>query len=518
MNDIHFPVNGRPSRRNEKTEAPRQRGPAPWRPAAVGRIKVMVLVLCSFFVGKPGAAAEDGANSGVVADPQARHAQRLLDALQEVAGVPGLGAAVWMDGRLRWEGQAGLRDLDRRLPVQADTRFRLASVSKLFTATAAARLHERGELDVDAPLPWHPFQSGHGGSAITPRQLAAHLSGLPHYEAGDVARGGRAFVDSRAAASHWLHDRALRSAPGQAYHYSSWGYTLLGAAIESASQQPLQHYIARHLTAGLDIGPDATDSADTRAARPYEEQAGRWREAEPHDYSYSLGGAGLAATPGALATWGGRLLQGGVVKPATLAWMSLPSRLADGREARHGTAQVGFGWRVEPDAQGRPVWHHAGAALGARSALVVRPGPVPTSAALLSNAAWVASIVDSALTLTEAFAPALQGPANAVCPRLARRASVTWQAETMSAAVVAVHDDCSVLLQLPRSPKGWATRELRLLPLRPGSTLNEAALVTPIGLYVVRADTRAALRGQVAGQEWRVDFSLRQGARDVSCR
>jgi CubicO group peptidase (beta-lactamase class C family) len=507
MDSIHFCVSSRPHGRGDETAAPHQPSPAaPGRQEAAGRIPVTALVIGAAFLATPGAATGHGPQAGRVDDPQARHAQRLLTALRDVAGVPGLGAAVWKDGRLRWEGQAGLRDVDGGLPVQADTRFRLASVSKLFTATAAARLQEHGQLDVDGPLPWHPFPSGHVGAAITPRQLAAHLSGLPHYELGDIGRGGSAIVDSQAAARQWLRGRALQSAPGEVYRYSSWGYTLLGAAIESASGLPLQDYIATQLTAGLDIGPDGTDSGDTRAARPYEERAGRWRQAEPHDYSYSLGGAGLAATPGALATWGGRLLQGAVVKPATLAWMTAPSRLVNGHEARHGTAQVGFGWRIEADAQSRPVWHHAGAALGARSALVVRPGPVATSVALLSNAAWVASIVDSALTLTEVFTPPEQGHLTWVCPRLARFARVAWQGETLSAEVVSVQEDCSTLLRLRRSPKGWVTRELRLLPLRPGGDLHELALVTPIGLFVVRADERGALHGQVAGREWSVAF------------
>lgn len=507
MSSIHFPMNGRQSRLAKETHPPPHRSPgAPGLHVAAGRMKAIALILFGTFIAAPGAAAGGAPHAGVVDDPQARHAQRLLEALQEVAGIPGLGAAVWMNGCLRWEGQAGQRDLERRLPVQADTRFRLASVSKLFTATAAALLHERAQLDVDAALPWHPFPRGHGGGDITPRQLAAHLSGLPHYEVGDLARGRRAFADSRTAASHWLRARALRSAPGQAYEYSSWGYTLLGAAIESASSLPLQDYLAQQLTAGLDISPDATDSGDPRAARPYEQRAGRWHLAEPHDYSYSLGGAGLAATPGALATWGGRLLQGAVVKPATLAWMTAPSRLADGQAVHHADAQVGFGWRVQRDAQGRPVWHHAGAALGARSALVLRPGPVPSSAALLSNAGWVSSIVDSALTLTEAFLPVAPSAANSVCPRPMQGASMSWGAETLNAEVVAVQDDCSIQLRLRRSPKAWVAQELRLLPLRPGSTLAEAALLTPIGLYALRADAQGRLHGQVAGRAWRMEF------------
>lgn len=452
------------------------------------------------------------------ADPAAAHAQRLLDALREVSGVPGLGAAVWQDGQLRWQGQSGLRDLARQLPVQADTRFRLASVSKLFAATAAAQLHERGQLDVDAPLPWHPFPAGHPGAAITPRQLAAHVSGLPHYELSDSLRGDQAFADSRSAARRWLAGRSLHSAPGTSYRYSSWGYTLLGAAVEAASGQSLQQHLATQLTAGLDILPDPTDQGDPRTARPYEGSAGRWRLAAPHDFSYSLGGAGLAATPGALASWGGQLLQGRYLKPATLAWMTRPTQFADGRPVLHEGEPVAFGWRVGQDAQQQPVWHHAGSTQGARSALLLRPGSKPTSAALLSNATWVASIVDSALTLTEVFMPPAAGGSPRVAPQPGDGLRLHWGSEVVNGRVSQRTADATLHLQLAREPKGMGTRTLRLLPLREGGDLAQAALVTPVGLYLLQADAQGELHrymgsgggpASASGRDWRLVFERR---------
>ena len=108
-------------------------------------------------------------------------AERMLTELTEISGVPGLGAAVWSNGKVVWHGSAGYRDLDRKLPVTNKTVFRLASVSKLLAATAAAQLADEGKLDLDAPvastLPWLK----NAWPAITPRQLAAHTAGLPHY-------------------------------------------------------------------------------------------------------------------------------------------------------------------------------------------------------------------------------------------------------------------------------------------------------------------------------------------------
>lgn len=76
-----------------------------------------------------------------------RVSNRILAALVETNGVPGMGAAVWRNGRIVWTGSAGYRDVELKQRVDENTIFRLASVSKLFAATAAAKLRERGSLD-----------------------------------------------------------------------------------------------------------------------------------------------------------------------------------------------------------------------------------------------------------------------------------------------------------------------------------------------------------------------------------
>lgn len=453
------------------------------------------------------------------ASPPEVLAQALLTALHETSGVPGMGAAVWQDGQLRWQGQAGWHDKAQQRPVQPDTRFRLASVSKLLTATAAARLHQEGLLDGEAPLPRPLYPGHHPGARITPRQLAAHLSGMPHYQLGDLGRGHQAFADSRHAARHWLRSRALRDVPGRSYHYSSWGYTLLGAAIEDAAGLPLEAFLKARLTSGLAIGADRTDTDTEGHSRPYEVRAGRWQVAPAHDYSYSLGGAGLSATPAALAQWGGRLLQGQLVDTDTLAWMMRPSRLADGTVARHGDgATVAFGWRLRDDPQGRPTWYHNGSAIGARSALVLWPGPPATAVALLSNASWVASIDDSARTLASVFLPApaaTPGPTLG-CPGIGQRFTVRWGVQSLRGTVQAgpgVPGVCARRLMLDETPAAFDNQgaerppvPLQLIALQPGSGVARAALATPIGLYSLEAGAGGPLKGSVAGRDWELRF------------
>ncbi|MDP1911655.1 MAG: serine hydrolase domain-containing protein, partial [Hyphomicrobium sp.] len=323
------------------------------------RLTVQLVGACALLA----SAAPAGAES--VADP-ATISQRLLDTLRETNGVPGMGAAVWQDGEILWEGSSGLRDIEGGAPVTRDTLFRLASVSKLFTVTAAAKLAEEGTLDLDAPVQAQLSWLGARWPAITPRQLAAHVSGLPHYQDVDTDRGAVHYRTGREAVAIFAN-RDLLSPPGTAYSYSSWGYTLLGTLVEEHAGQSFPDYVTRQLVPGLAIRADATHSGDTNASRAYGFEAGRIVEMSRHDFSYTWGGGGLSGTAGAVATFGGQMIDAKIVRPATFDAMLVPVRLANGRPAGEPDYDVGFGWRISRDPDGAPFVHHNGSAIGARS-------------------------------------------------------------------------------------------------------------------------------------------------------
>lgn len=421
-----------------------------------------------------------------------RTAARILDELRVASGVPGIGAAITRDGRIIWTASTGYRDLERKLPVTPDTRFRFASVSKVFAATAAARLRQEGKLDVDAPVaPMLPYLKN-DWPAITSRQLAAHISGMPHYQAVDDNRGGVRYKTAPETVA-LFSGRELLSPPGTRYSYSSWGYTLLGAVVEARSGSPYLDYIARILAPGLALGPDATGSGNPNASRAYEMRDGRPVEAPPHDHSYSWGGAGLGGTPRALAEWGGRVLRGDVVSAQTLAWMAEPTRLNDGTPVKEADYQLGFGWRTMPDLDGRALMHHAGITLGARSVLILVPEQ-KIAISLLANALWVASIERSALAIAAPLRPA---PALApqACPVKAQRYAGTFNGEPVAGtARFAVADGiCNATLSADNMLGKWLegvskrkTPSVRVIGIDPGSGFARGALVTPVGAYELR--------------------------------
>lgn len=448
---------------------------------------------------------------GIENDSAARSAQRMLQALVEVNGVPGMGAAVWRDEQLVWTGCAGWRDREVQLPVTAHTVFRLASVSKVFAATAIARLAEQGELDLDAPvterLPW----LGSRWAPLSLRQLAAHASGLEHYNAADQALGQRHFPTGRAAV-RWFIERPLGAAPGTRYEYSSWGYTLIGAVIEAVTDMRYIDYIQRELTPGLAVLQDSSGHGE-HVSRLYSIDGPEPALLPGNDMSYTVPGGGMAATPAAVVSFAGRLMQGRIVTPATWAAMRKPFVLNDGSAAGERDFQVGLGWRIGQDEDGAAITHHAGITAGARAGLVLWPDE-RTAVSLLSNAIWVSSIERSAMLLAAPFRAEPKGLTPRACPLRSERYEGTLGDAPIAGELhfkleqgrcVGVLQPDAKLAAAFASARAWPGRQLQIISLSDSGTLTRAALVTPFGLYELRADVETnGWRARLASVELRV--------------
>jgi CubicO group peptidase (beta-lactamase class C family) len=419
-------------------------------------------------------------------------AQRLLQALISTNGVPGMGAALGQGDQVLWTGCAGYRDLEAEAPVRRDTVFRLASVSKLIAATAAAKLSEEGRLDLDAPvgetLDWLPP----AWRAPTPRQLAAHIAGAPHYIAEDFsALGDTHFATGRDAVGHFS-DRALLSPPGTAYHYSSWGYTVLGTVIEARSGLHFLDYLRAQVILGLAI--DADGSSPSQESALYDIDRGPARRIPRTDMSYTWGGGGLAATPEALVHFGSRLMAEGIVSGETWQAMLQPARLADGAPVRDRDYEVGLGWRVGTDADGVRIAHHAGVTAGARSVLLLWPGE-RIAVSVLSNASWISSIESTAQVLAAPFRAAPAGLVANACP-VSGRMSASLKGETFEVDAgfrleegrcVGEIEAAEPLRAHFKSAYQWPDQRLSVIAMDADGRLARAGLATPYGLYDLRA-------------------------------
>jgi D-alanyl-D-alanine carboxypeptidase len=248
------------------------------------------MVLACAVTALPIAARQNGAPAAPLAnDPDVQGAIRLFSAWIEGQllnrHLPGVAVGVVSDQTLIWAKGFGHADVERHVPMTPATKFRMASHSKLFTATAIMQLREDGKLRLDDPvakhLPWFRVKAANEDDPeITIEELLTHGSGLP-----------------REAGSHWttfnfpsseelkalMPERQAPFAPDVRWKYSNLAYSVAGLVIEQASGQRWADYVQRHIydplgmtsssvdtnVPGLAVGYGRRTPDDTRSTTPF---------------------------------------------------------------------------------------------------------------------------------------------------------------------------------------------------------------------------------------------------------
>ena len=258
----------------------------------------------------------------------------------------------------------GLADRAAGTPVTLDTRFRLGSMNKMFTAVAVLQLVEAGRLSLEGSvgqsLPGYPNADI---AKVTIRQLLTHAGGT-----GDIF--GPAFDQHRLSLK--THDDYVRlygargptHPPGQAHEYSNYGYVLLGAIIERASGLSYEDYVARHVfaPAGMhDTGALPEDVDVPGRARAYTRKDGAWVDAaDTLPYRGTAAGGGYS-TAADLLKFARALRAGILLSPASLA-----------EATRRQTPWYGYGFMVG-QRHGVAGFGHGGGAEGMNASLGIFP-------------------------------------------------------------------------------------------------------------------------------------------------
>lgn len=339
----------------------------------------------------------------------------LLREFQSASGVTGMAAAV-IDGQGKlWHAEAGLADRERKLPVTAQTEFRLASVSKFVTTVILANQVERKVIDLSLPvhhyLPDYPKKS----HPFTSLHLATHTSGTTHYQMPmDLMIGQRSTAYASVAEGIAIFkDRPLVNVPGTAFLYSSYGFNLLSAVMEKAAGQEFTQQIAA-------LGKRA--NAPSLQVEHFGMVGKHWSKLYDTDgdeiprgnISYGWAGGSMIANAGDVARVALLVLDPSYVSPATLAQLGTPARFSDGRVVMAERYTQATGWRLGNDGSGRSYLHHSGTTQGARSHVAVYPKE-RIAVALLSNTNFVSAMdgvgesLAEAVTVTNAAGPCRTG-------------------------------------------------------------------------------------------------------------
>jgi CubicO group peptidase (beta-lactamase class C family) len=314
----------------------------------------------------------------VSATAPAQPPEALVDSLMApyaVPGHPGASVLVVRDGRVALARGYGLAEVETGRAVTPTTNFRLASLSKQFTATAVMLLAAEGRLrwddEIAALLPGLPAYA----RGVTVRHLLNHTSGLPDYE--------RFVPDTQTAQVHdadvpalLARDSALKFAPGTRYAYSNTGYVLLALLVERASGQRYADFLRARVLAPLGMtGTLAFEegrSAVPERAYGYAVRDGSVRRTDQSNTSATLGDGGVYSSAADLARWDAAITRHALVSAAAqrLAWT--PPPLAPAMAQPYGPTPYGFGWFVDTDRGTMRLRHH-GQSRGFTNAIVRYP-------------------------------------------------------------------------------------------------------------------------------------------------
>ena len=286
----------------------------------------------------------------------------------------------------------GMADRATGEPLRLDSRFRLASVSKQFTAAAILRLRDEGKLSVDDPLcrwiedcppAWAPIRLYH---------LLSHTAGIPDL----MARPGWGNRRVTPATPQELTDDSKRFglsfAPGTKVGYNNAAYNLLGVVVEKASGQPLHDYLRTAFFEPLGMKDTGYDDDRSGVVMGYANLAGGVTPQPNANLSIIFAAGALYSTLDDLLIWERALHQGDLLTPASYAQMIADHSPADtpderGRPHRawgYGVFANSLGRRVSPGFEERQIYH-TGSWSGFRNMMTHQPDQDVTVIVLSNN-------------------------------------------------------------------------------------------------------------------------------------
>lgn len=195
--------------------------------------------------------------------------ERIFAKFQQDRRIPGLVAGIVIDGELAWVKGFGVRDRKSNDPVTPDTAFRIASMTKSFTALAILKLRDEGKLSLEDPVAKFIPELARlsypttDTAPIRIRQLLTHGAGFPE----DNPWGDQQLGETDEILARWLKaGLPFSTPPDTAYEYSNYGFALLGRIVTAASGVPYRKYLETQILAPLGMKNSGLEPSDLPAA------------------------------------------------------------------------------------------------------------------------------------------------------------------------------------------------------------------------------------------------------------
>ena len=270
---------------------------------------------------------------------QRKAVDRLVSSYVSENRVPGLSVAIVNRGQTIFSQGYGLADVESSVPVTAETVFRIASLSKSITATAAMKLVEAGKLDSDAPVQKYCPAFPQKPWPVTTRQVLSHQSGIRDYRNEEETINVRHYTSIREALAQFADD-PLEFQPGTKMHYTSYGYIVLGCVIEGASGMSYSDFMREAIFQPAQM--PATRLDDVFAIVPHRARGyrispeGDLQNAVFVDVSNKPQGSGINSNSHDMGNFVAALYAGKLVSKVTLQQMLTAQKTTDGKATIYG--------------------------------------------------------------------------------------------------------------------------------------------------------------------------------------
>lgn len=294
---------------------------------------------------------------------------------------PGAAIAVVRDGQPIHVKGYGMANVEWNIPIQADTVFRLASVTKQFTTTAIMMLAEQGKLSPQDALTQYLPKYPTSGHHITLHHLMTHTSGIHSYtNVPDFIKTARQDMTPQQIAEEF-GKIPFDFRPGTRYSYNNSAYILLGMIIEKVSGMSYADFIQKHIFDALGMKQSYylhNEPIIPKRASGYDPTADGLQNSIFLSMTQPHAAGALGSTVNDLMLWDKALRENTLLSAETQALMYTPVRLEDGSQKGYG-----YGWGLH-DYRGHQTIHHGGGIFGF-STFIARFVQDATTVIVLSN-------------------------------------------------------------------------------------------------------------------------------------
>lgn len=270
----------------------------------------------------------------------------------------------------------GFADAERRIPNTLQTRYRIASITKTFTAALILQLHEEGRLNLRDSICKFIRPCADHWQAVTIRHLLTHTSGIPNYtDAPDFFARAESSADA-SDIDERLREKPLEFSAGERYRYSNSNYVLLGRIAERVGGRPFEQLLRKRLLDPLGMLDSGYETREEGHAIGYRPDGLDLTKAPPMHLDWLFAAGGMYSTVGDLLKWDRALYTDAILPRALREEMWTADK-----------GEYGYGWQVlAPSAQtfGRPLLLHAGGVNGFATDLLRYPNE-RVSIILLAN-------------------------------------------------------------------------------------------------------------------------------------